>query len=81
LLHEPQWLASFCRSMQRLPPQVCIPRGHWHWPFWHVLPMPQLCPHVPQSVMLFCRSTQWPLQTEPPGQAQLPLTQAGAAGS
>jgi hypothetical protein len=59
-------------------PQNCWLIGHSQAPAMHAWPVPQPCPHIPQSVALVSSSTQAPLQAAWPAAhaiAHVPLEQ------
>lgn len=57
----PQWLGSFCRSMQRPPPQVDVPGPHAHCPATQACVSAHWCPQEPQLDVLVAVSTSQPL--------------------
>lgn len=65
VLQSPQCRGSFCRSMQRLPPQVMVPGPHPHWPVTQAWVSEHWCPQEPQSVVLVAVLTSQPLLAVP----------------
>jgi hypothetical protein len=65
VLQLPQWRGSFCRSMQRLPPQVMVPGPQAHCPLTQASVSAHWCPHEPQLLALVAVSTSQPLLATP----------------
>ncbi len=77
--HPPQLRLSVCSSVQT-PLHCSSPFGQRHWPFWHVVPLPQTLPHAPQSLSFEVGFTHAPEQyvsfaPASAGQVHLPAEQ------
>lgn len=69
----PQCLGSFCRSIQRLVPQVEVPGPQPHWPPTQACVSAHCLPHAPQLLVLVAVSTSHPLVALPSQSAKLAL--------
>jgi hypothetical protein len=67
LPQRPQFVVLVVRFTQAVPHVAAPGPAHTQRPIWQVCPVPQVVPHAPQLVGLFCVVTQAPLQLVCPG--------------